>query len=181
MHKWKKQYRLPGFNYAINNAYFVTIVCANRTSFFGKITDNEMDLSALGLIAQNHIYRAKELKKNIAIPEYVIMPNHVHLIVILQNEEIPIKSAPSVLPLGDGFERRGHIGPQQKGALGTFVNGYKGHVTREARKQGYMDFGWQSKFNDRIIRNEKEYSRIAQYINENVVNWDEDSENKRNL
>ena len=136
-----------------------------------------MQLSHLGQIALNHINRAKELKKNIEITEYVIMPNHLHLVVLLKNKKISEKSLPSVLPLGNGYERRGHIGPQQIGALGTFVNSYKGHVTRAARKNGFMDFGWQKKYHHRIIRDEKEYSNIAQYINENVANWDEDSNN----
>lgn len=181
MYKLKKQYRLPDFNYASNNAYFVTIVCANRTQYFGKIADNKITYSEIGNIANNHIDRAKRLKKNIKITEYVVMPNHVHMIVILQNEEVTVKSAPSILPLGDGFVRRGHIGPQQVGALGTFVNSFKSRVTRDCREQKFMDFGWQAKYNDRIIRNEKEYDRIAQYINENVANWDEDSNNKCNL
>ena len=109
------------------------------------------------------------------------MPNHVHMIVILQNEEVSIKSPPNALPLGDGFVRRGHIGPQQKGALGTFVNSFKSRVTRDTREQGFIDFGWQSRYNDRIIRDENEYNRIAEYINENVVKWDEDTNNKRNI
>ncbi|MEY2923536.1 MAG: hypothetical protein RLZZ337_76 [Bacteroidota bacterium] len=180
MHKLKKQYRLPGFNYASNNAYFITIVCANRDCFFGNIANAEMEYSAIGKIALNHINRSKELKKNIEISEFVVMPNHLHFIVILKNEQISEPSAPSALPFGDGFVRRGHIGPQQKGALGTFVNSYKGHVTRGCKKLGFMDFGWQSKYHDRIIRNEAEYDRIATYINENIANWNEDSENENN-
>jgi len=181
MHKLKKQYRLPGFNYASNNAYFITIVCANRDCFFGNIANAEMEYSAIGKIVLNHINRTKELKKNIEISEFVVMPNHVHMIVILQNEEVSVKSPPNVLPLGDGFVRRGHIGPQQKGALGTFVNSFKSRVTRDTREQGFIDFDWQSRYNDRIIRDEKEYNRIAEYINENVVKWDEDTNNKRNI
>ena len=136
-----------------------------------------MTHSALGEMALNHINRAQTLKKNIEIAEFVVMPNHVHFIVILKNEAISEKSPPSILPLGDGYERKGHIGPQQVGALGTFVNGYKGHVTRDARRHGYTDFGWQAKYHDRIIRNKKEYNLIAQYINDNIAKWDEDINN----
>ena len=178
MYKLKKQYRLPNFNYASNKAYFITIVCADRTHFFGHIENNKMHLSAIGEIALNHINRAITLKKNVSIPEFVLMPNHVHMIVVLQNEVISEKSAPSILPLGNGYERKGHIGPQQVGALGTFVNSFKSRVTRDCREQHLMDFGWQAKYHDRIIRNEKEYNRIALYINENVANWDEDDNNR---
>jgi len=178
MYKLKKQYRLPHFNYASNNAYFITIVCANRTQYFGTIADNKITYSEIGNIALNHIDRANRLKKNIEITEFVVMPNHVHMIVVLQNEVISEKSEPSVLPLGNGYERRGHIGSQQVGALDTFVNSFKSRVTRDCREKKFIDFGWQAKYHDRIIRDEKEYDRIAQYINENVANWDEDDNNQ---
>jgi len=180
MHKLKKQYRLPGFNYASNEAYFVTIVCANRTSFFGEIRDGEMRYSEMGDYAENEIQMALKFKRNIQIPEYVIMPNHVHLIIVLQNEIIEDVPPPSDLPLGDGLIRRGHISPLQKGSLSAFVNRFKGRVTRKCKENGFMDFGWQARFQDRIIRSEKEYNQVAEYIINNVRNWDEDSENKRN-
>lgn len=181
MHKLKKQYRLPGFNYASNKAYFVTIVCANRTSFFGEIKDGEMRLSEMGEYAKNEIQMALKFKENILIPEYILMPNHIHLIVVLQNEIIEDVPPSSDLPFGDGFIRRGHISPLQKGSLNAFVNSLKGRVTRKCKENGCIDFGWQTRFHDRIIRDEREYHNIAEYIQNNVINWNEDSENKRNL
>jgi len=180
MHKLKKQYRLPGFNYASNNAYFVTIVCANSTSFFGEIEEGKMRFSEIAEYVENEIQMALKFKNNILIPEYVIMPNHLHMIVVLQNEIVEEVPPPSDLPFGDGFIRRGHISPLQKGSLSAFVNSLKGRVTRRSKENGYIDFGWQARFHDRIIRGEKEYNQVAEYIINNVRNWDEDSENKRN-
>jgi hypothetical protein len=58
------------------------------------------------------------------------------------------------------------------------VNRYKGRITRRCREEGFVDFGWQQKYNDRIIRDEKEYNVISQYIMNNVANWETDSKRK---
>ncbi len=178
MHKKRKQYRLPGFNYATNTAYFVTIVCSNRDCFLGEIVNDEMKYSRIGEIALDELLMARKHKKDVKIPEFVIMPNHIHLIVILENEVVSEVPAGSILPLGDGFVRSGRIGPLQKGSLGAFVNRYKGRITRRCREEGFVDFGWQQKYNDRIIRGAKEYSIIAQYINDNISKWDGDTKRK---
>ena len=142
----------------------------------GDIKDGNISYSEIGKLVLNEIEMAIKLKKNILIPNYVIMPNHIHLIVELRNEKVSSKVSPNILPLGDGFERRGHIAPLQKSSLPAFVNRLKGRVTRRAREIGYMDFGWQARFNDRIIRNDKEYRAIDAYINENMLNWNKDAE-----
>jgi REP element-mobilizing transposase RayT len=100
-----KQYRLPGYNYASNDAYFVIIMCTNRDCFLGSIENGKIEYSEIGEIVLNELNMAIEHKKNIVIPNYVIMPNHIHLIVELRNEEVTEKASPSILPLGDGFER----------------------------------------------------------------------------
>jgi putative transposase len=171
-----KQYHLPGYNYASNDAYFVTIMCANRDCFLGSIENGKIEYSEIGEIVLNELNMAIDHKKNIVIPNYVIMPNHIHLIVELRNEEVTEKASPSILPLGDGFERKGHISPLQKGSLGAFVNHFKGRITRRLKELGFVDFGWQPRYNDRIIRNVEEYNAISEYIDENISNWDEDSE-----
>ena len=175
-YKKLKQYRLPGYNYASNAAYFVTVVCANRDCFFGEIKNGEISYSEIGEIVLQELEMAIVHKKNIKIPNFVIMPNHIHLIVELKNAQITEKAPPSILPLGNGFERRGHIAPLQKGSLGSFVNHFKGRVTRKAKDLGFIDFGWQPRFNDRIIRNKKEYEMVSTYIDQNILNWDEGNE-----
>ena len=58
-----------------------------------------------------------------------------------------------------------------KGSVSLFINHFKGHVTKLCKKNGFDNFQWQSRFNDRIIRDQKEYENIAAYINSNVINW----------
>ena len=165
-----KQYRLPGFNYASNDAYFVT---AGREHFFGKIANQEMIYSEIGKIAVNEILMAKEHKQNILIPDFIVMPNHVHIVLGLQNEVIHEK--PEVID--KSLLIPGEIHSLQKGSLPAFGNRYKGRLTRAAKEQGIIDFAWQPKYHDRIIRDRSEYLRISEYLANNVANWDEDSEN----
>jgi putative transposase len=177
MYKKRKQYRLPDFNYATNAVYFVTIVCSNRSHFFGKVDKGFMYYSEVGEIASNEIKTAIEFKKDTMIHEHVIMPNHVHILVELRNESITNIPEGVLLPMANGSERRGRLGPLQKGSLGAFINRYKGRVTRRCRDIGFVDFGWQPKYHDRVVRNRKEYDLIAAYINENISNWDNDQTN----
>ena len=87
------------------------------------------------------------------------MPDHVHLIVEIINntrkEFIPIVG----------------LAPLAKGSVSLFINHFKEHVTKLCKKQGIQNFKWQSKFHDRIIRDQQEYQNIADYINSNVDNW----------
>ncbi len=164
---------MPGFNYASNNAYFITIVTSGREHFFGKIADAEMIYSEIGQIALNEIVMAKEHKANVLIPDFVVMPNHVHLVVGLQNDVIHEKPA----AIDKSILIPGEIHSLQKGSLPAFVNRYKGRVKRAAKEKGFVDFAWQAKFHDRIIRDKSEYVRISEYIANNVANWGDDSEN----
>jgi putative transposase len=77
----KRQYRLPGFNYASNDAYFVTIITTDRVHFFGEIKEGKMLLSEMGEVVVNELEMASIHKKNIVIPDYLVTPDHVHIIV----------------------------------------------------------------------------------------------------
>ncbi|MCB0714044.1 MAG: hypothetical protein KDD67_17095 [Ignavibacteriae bacterium] len=77
----RRSYRLRGYNYALPNPYYVTICTFNRRELFGEIHAGEMHLSEVGRIA-NHAWKETENKRSeVVLDEYVIMPNHIHLIV----------------------------------------------------------------------------------------------------
>ena len=167
----KRQYRLPGFNYASNDAYFVTINTTDRVHFFGEIKEGKMLLSEMGEVVVNELEMASIHKKNILISDYVVMPDHVHIIVGLQNKDI--SKRPELIKKKSAIS--GEIHSLQKGSLPSFVNHFKGRVTREIREKIHADFGWQPKYHDRIIRDSIEYERIAKYIADNVAKWDGES------
>lgn len=111
-----------------------------------------MKLSHVGIIADILWNEIKTHAKNIELGEYVVMPNHVHGILVLNGNTI---SKPG------------------QNTLSSIIGSYKSAVTRHAHRLGY-EFAWQARFHDHIIRNEGEYQRIAEYIKANPAKWNED-------
>ena len=91
---FKNKYRIPsnrlrGWNYANNGHYFITIVTAGRNTLFGNIKDGEMVLNDLGLIVYEEFFRSFEIRNELFLGEFVLMPNHLHTIVILDKLHCP--------------------------------------------------------------------------------------------
>jgi len=76
---------LKGFDYANNGYYFVTICTWNRLNILGKIIDNRMVLNNLGEIVRNELIKTEKMRKNVKIDVFQIMPNHIHLILVIKN------------------------------------------------------------------------------------------------
>ncbi len=170
MHKNQKQYRLPSFDYSTNGFYFITICTAARVHHFGKIENQKMSLSEIGEFVKQNILQfctcddiTNPYKNNpyflsnadtiFGITEWEILPDHIHLIVEIINNSIKEHKAITGLA------------PLTKGSISLFINHFKGHITKFCKKNNFQDFKWQSRFNDRIIRDNKEYKNIAEYIN----------------
>ena len=112
----------------------------------------KVQLSETGQIAQSMLTESCALRKECRLAHYVIMPNHIHLILHVQTGEAGrLPSSPT------------------KAAVPSFVRGFKGAVSRAL---GYSI--WQRSYHDHIIRDEAEYHRIAQYIDENPARWESD-------
>ena len=115
--------------------------------------------------------------------EFVVMPNHIHGILILNNPHNPGREkACLVSTTNNGTNSanpntrligRNRFQNQGKNTISSIVGGYKSAVTKHARRLGF-DFYWQSRFHDHIIRNEKSYLRIAEYVINNPLNWSDD-------
>lgn len=183
MEKYRGKYRVPSaraqwWDYGADAAYFITICTKNRTHFFGEITDKAMHLSPVGAIADVFWHEIKNHAENVELGEFVVMPNHIHGILILDKsggdaagggvvETGYALSLPGESPGKKRFRNPG------KNTVSSIIGGYKSAVTKHANRLGF-DFGWQERFHDHIIRDEKEYQRIARYILANVENWKDD-------
>jgi len=161
----RQSYRLQNYDYGRAGAYFVTINAQNRTHYFGKIKNGMMCLNEIGTIAHQEWLKTAIIRSssNIALGEFVVMPNHVHGVIIIgQNEHNETsKSNP-----------KNEFGPQRKN-LGSIMRGFKSAVTISARKIN-PKFGWHTRFHDHIIRNEKALNNIQNYIATNPRNWQKD-------
>ncbi len=167
----RKSIRLQTWDYRENAPYFITICTKEKLHYFGKIENNKMIYSPIGAIANVLWYEMKNRNKHIELGEFVVMPNHIHGILILQNNNpVGTGQALSVVQAPIGKHRYQNIG---KNSVSSIVGGYKSAVTKHANRLG-LEFAWQPRFYENIIRNEKAYNNIAEYINNNPLNWNKD-------
>ena len=141
----RKLPRLSGWDYSAENYYFVTVCTHHKRCLFGSVCD----FSRLGKLAETELLRIPERFPGVRIDKYVVMPNHIHAIVVLGC---------------DGAERSRPLP-----TLSTVVGLYKSGVSRLAGEPI-----WQKSFYDHIIRNEESYLEIWRYIDENPLKWRED-------
>lgn len=185
--KFQNRYRIasaraPWWDYGQDAAYFVTICTGDRKHFFGDVVNGDMKLSHVGIIADILWHEIKNHAKNIELGEYVVMPNHVHGILVLNGNAVSIETTHAVsietthalslqsinqTPAQSRFKNQG------KNTLSSIIGSYKSAVTRHSHRLGY-EFEWQPRFHDHIIRNEEEYQRISAYIKANPSKWNED-------
>jgi REP element-mobilizing transposase RayT len=162
--------RLPGWDYASAGYYFVTIVTHGRIPYFGEILAGKMHLSPIGAIVAEEWSKTPQIRPNIQLDEWVIMPNHLHGIIIITTVETPRR--------GVSTERRGVSTKAWKpNTLGSILNQFKSVCTKRIRLACNPDFGWQPRFHDHIIRDEKSLERIRAYIRYNPLQWSQDGEN----
>jgi len=151
----KNSLRLQGYDYAQAGAYFVTILAHQRRQLFGSITDGIMSLSKLGECVCLCWQRIPQHFPAVELDVSVVMPNHLHGIVVLHNVQ---EQAPS---------------------LSAVVNSFKGAVTRLARREDVgldLDMSiWHRSFHDHIIRNEADLNRIREYVMFNPARWTADT------
>ena len=177
---FKNKYRIPstrltGWDYSRNGYYFVTMCVKNRESVFGRFEHGEMILSDMGNIAEQCWRGIPVHFPFVKLDEFVIMPNHVHGIIIIDNnvETQNLASLPRHASSRHG--KTNNFGPQSKN-LSSIIRGFKIGVKKWANIN-HIHFEWQSRFYDRIIRDEKELLNIRNYIINNPVQWDDDEEN----
>jgi REP element-mobilizing transposase RayT len=150
---------------------------------FGEVVGGEMRVNAIGKIVQEEWFRSARIRKEIHLieDEFVVMPNHIHGIVWI---DTPTVGADGVRP--EIYTATHHAGAslaplhRKPRALGSFIAGFKASVTR--RVGGKLDSGniWQRNYYEHIIRDNVDYKRIAGYILDNPLNWDQDEENPKN-
>ena len=176
----RKQIRLKNYDYSENGAYFITICSKNREPLFGKIVrdgipdvpltdcdDNGnifVKLSDVWRTIQETIEYIDGHNENIEIEKYVIMPNHIHLIIMvnkINHKGFGTSGKPS--PTENEDETRANeIIPKLVSSLKRYTN-----------KQTKSDI-WHRSYHDHIIRTQKDYDKIWEYIDTNPIKWELD-------
>jgi REP element-mobilizing transposase RayT len=170
----RQSIRLKGYDYSKPGYYFVTICVADRYCLFGEILDEEMHLNEYGKIAKAEWLRTENLRDNVCLDEFVVMPNHVHGIIKI----IDKNSSRGVSPYAPAAAKKSkNKFRSPSNNLGAMVRGYKSTVTKQINKLNNQpgDKVWQRNYYDHIIRNRHELNRIRKYIQDNPKNWENDT------
>lgn len=174
--------RLPNRDYAANGWYFVTICTRDRAPFFGNIITGQIQSSPIGKIAQQFWADIPNHFEYVSIDAHVIMPNHVHGIVIIDRPpNVETCHGASLQQSTRSTDKSNRFAPLKPGSLQTIINAYKSSVTRWCRKNGQDHFAWQPRFYDHIIRADGSLDRIREYIINNPAKWEDDKNNPANL
>ena len=251
--KFKGKYRnesarLQNWDYGSNAAYFITICTKDREPYFGEIINGKMHVLPAGAIAHVLWYEIKNHAKNIELGEFVVMPNHVHGILILNGKNDGVvgtthdddvsgtthdddvsgtthdddvvgtthdddvvgtthdddvvgtthdddvvgtthalslqQQSNTIPPVGAGHALPQRVEPpinpgqkrfqnQGKNTVSSIIGSYKSAVTKYCNRLG-LNFAWQPRFYDHIIRNDKSFQKISEYIKNNPANWSGD-------
>jgi REP element-mobilizing transposase RayT len=202
MNRFKNRYRNSSarayfWDYSWKATYFVTICTHDRIHWFGDIVNWQMNLSKIGQIVKSEWLKTFEMRPdmNLSMGEYVVMPNHFHAIIgigknkynskrntVDDNEngiEYRCRDAMHCVPTTDNDNNKStkqpknKFGPQSKN-LASIIRGFKIGVTKNACLI-HPDFKWQPRFYDHIIRDDKSFQRISNYIINNPVQWQKDT------
>ena len=165
--------RLRGYDYTSAGLYFVTICTKRRKCCLGEIAGKEVRLSRPGEIVRDAWLLTPNIRPNVALDEWVIMPNHLHGIIIVRESVVETHCCAS--------QRGGNqFGPQRMN-LGSIVRGFKSSSTKQIHLAGFLAFGWQPSYYEHIIRDGADLDRIREYIIENPLVWNSDENHPGNI
>ncbi len=186
----RRSIRLKGYDYSQSGLYFITICCQHHASLFGYIDDGKMVMNDAGKMVEHWYYELQNKFKNIQCHEMVVMPNHFHCIIEIVNDVEERRGRPMCLPNDIMGEHTGspvhgglgeHTGSPVRVSISSIVQWFKTMTTnnyiRGVRQNGWQPFEgrlWLRNYWERIIRDEKEYEYIANYIINNPIQWESD-------
>jgi putative transposase len=160
--------RLKNWDYSSNGCYYVTICTHDRIHYFGTIQNSKMTMSDIGAIAAQYWREIPNHFPIVRLDEWIIMPNHVHGIIAINNNDINTQQTNKKFSKSR-FQNQG------KGTISAIVGSYKSICTKTINKsQNKIQFAWQPRFYDHIIRDEMALNRIRTYILNNPTNWNSD-------
>ncbi|MCL1874925.1 MAG: transposase [Synergistaceae bacterium] len=160
----RKTNRLKEYDYSLDGAYFLTICVKDKCRILGKIAEEAaglvqtVELSEMGEMVKLHIENIKMYSEFVKLDKYVIMPNHVHLIISIESG--------TTLAYKDGSPRSAS---PAKAVIPQIVNALKSLTSKK-----YGKSIWQRSYYDHIIRNEADYREKWEYIDTNPLRWGKD-------
>jgi len=193
-----QSHRMPGWDYSKNGIYFITLVTQNRECILGEIVDEKIILSDFGHIVENQWLKSFEIRGEMFLDEYIIMPNHLHAIVVLDNDETKTNKShgPCVETHGRASLQSNQSNEQTQKqqfvrkpkSISSFIAGYKSSVNSkiddfidennlDIPKFNRNNHFFQPNYHDHIVQYDSEYDKIKEYIINNPLKWNKDNFN----
>ncbi len=161
----KNSYRLEGYDYSTPGWYFVTICVKDMDCDLGEVIEGKIVLNEVGRVVKDCFCNIPNYYENVVLDEWVIMPNHLHGIIIIKPGRGTVGAAyHAVLPATNKYSHYG--------LLSKIVKSFKVVTHREIRKS-LNDFAWQRSYYDHVINlnNGRELENIREYIIDNPKRW----------
>ncbi|GHT78975.1 hypothetical protein FACS1894104_2920 [Actinomycetota bacterium] len=175
----RKNNRLQNYDYSQNGAYFITVCTKDRKCLFGNIVGAvanrppHIELSDIGKIAEEEIFTLQNIRENVIVEKYVIMPNHIHMVLVVDSLGGRffdgrflggrLTSAPTAIALTT------HAAAASAFAVSEIIRLWKRAISRRV---GFSL--WQKSFYDHVIRDEDDYLNTLEYIDNNPLKWELD-------
>jgi REP element-mobilizing transposase RayT len=147
----RKPNRIKNYDYSQHGAYFITICTKDHAPLFGNIVGAapyRLQMTDIGMIVESEISTLNNTYQNVSVDCFIIMPNHVHMIISINDNDRRQDAAPTI---------------------SRMINQWKRTISI---KVGFSP--WQKSFHDHVIRNQEDYNRIAEYIEHNPMRWADD-------
>ena len=188
---------MKDYDYAQGGVYFVTICTQGRENLFGEIKGGEMRLNGIGEVVKSEWLKAPEMRPNVTLDEWIIMPNHIHGIITIDDGRGTLSRARvegkgntgmRVIEKGTQVIKKGtqqraptveRFGKPVSNSIPTIVRMFKSSTTKKINEMRGLPYSpvWQRNYYEHIIRNEGTMNKIREYIASNPVRWEFDREN----
>jgi len=175
----RRSVRLKGYDYAQEGAYFVTILIKDRECLCGEAVNGEIHLSKIGQVVRDCWEEIPHHFPNVEIDGYVVMPNHIHGIIVISDVGARHASPLQKHPTPAGTEKIVRPTGVKKCSVGAIVGSFKSAATKlinELRHTPEFPI-WHRNYYEHIIRNEESLNKIREYIIQNPLRWKYDMEN----
>ncbi len=179
-HHHRRSIRLKGYNYSTPGAYFITLCTHQRQCLFGDIVDGEMRLNTLGNIARSHWQNLSRHHPHLQLDEFVIMPNHVHGILVISDTPVGagLADSPSVrtVSLTTKPAPTNAARCTDRPGIPDIIRGFKTFSARRINqiRNALGTPVWQRNYYEHIIRNEDALQMIRAYVQTNPQAWTSD-------
>jgi REP element-mobilizing transposase RayT len=160
----RKHLRLEDYDYSLAGGYFITVCTHDRGCLFGQVMNEQMELNGFGAIVREEWLRSEQMRPNITLDAFMVMPNHFHAIIVID------------------YPYLGHRRPEDpRQSLERIVAGFKATCTRRINERRRNAPVWQRSFHDEIIRDEWHLGHVRKYIMNNPAQWQFDHENPNRI